>query len=103
MKKVIGIHETGQRVRKSDSTTYDRVDLFIVTDEIPSEYTGKFQGLYVYQYYIEKEKVKLTGVQAWNELIDKEIEFKCTYGFNKNDNALKIKEIFVVNKNNSLT
>ena len=97
MKKVIGIHETGKRVRKSDNTIYDRVDLFIVTDEIPEEYTGKFQGLYTYQHYIEKDEVKLTGVSTWPELIGKEIEFKCTNTSNKKNNGLKIREIYVIN------
>ena len=96
MKKVIGIHETGQRARKSDSTTYDRVDLFIVTDEIPSEYTGKFQGLYVYQYYIEKDEVKLTGASTWADLVEKEIDFRIKYTNNTKSKGIKIAEVYVV-------
>ena len=96
MKKVIGIHETGRRTRKSDNTIYDRIDLFIETDEIPEEYTGNFKGSYVYSHYIERDQVKLTGVKTWGELVGKEIEFKCGYNFNNANNGLRIQEIYVV-------
>ena len=96
MKKVVGIHETGKRARKSDNTIYDRVDLFIVTDEIPEEYIENFQGLYAYQYYIEKDEVKLTGASTWADLVEKEIDFRIKFTDNTKSKGIKIAEVYVV-------
>ena len=67
-----------------------------MTDEIPEEYSTNFQGLYTYSYYIEKDKVKLTGANTWADLVGKEIDFRIKFTDETKNNSIKITEVYVV-------
>lgn len=95
MNKAVGIYAPGlQTFKDNDGKTveYDNVFLSYVTDEIPENLIGAYNGVRAQEEKFTRSSVKLIGLNDWSEIVGHEFEF----GYSKNlKGQIKINKVFV--------
>lgn len=100
MKKVIGVYQSGAEEFTDEKSgkviSYDNIELWYVSDEIPSNLQGKFVGELPHREKLKRSEIQTMGVpfEDWFELVGAEIEF--FYMKDKNE-QLKVYGVFVQN------